>query len=172
MRRRCKSSTSTGFHRYGGRGIKVCKRWDSFAKFLLDMGPRPSPAHTIDRKNNDGDYTPNNCAWATMTEQARNRRGNRFVLFKGRRMTLAEAVSIAGMSHCAFLARVKLGWTESDALSIPIRRHGLIFKRDVTAIKKDQRPLRQIADAYGIGLVTVWRIKRGDKPRIQEESKA
>jgi hypothetical protein len=75
MRWRCSSPKASDYHWYGGRGIKVCKRWkSSFKNFLADMGLKPSPKHTLDRINNDGDYKPSNCKWATMHEQALNRR--------------------------------------------------------------------------------------------------
>lgn len=74
MRQRCNDPNSKDYKSYGGRGIKVCKRWDDFAKFYSDMGPRPSPKHTIDRENNLGHYTPNNCRWVTMAVQCNNRR--------------------------------------------------------------------------------------------------
>lgn len=74
MRQRCESKNNSGYHKYGARGIGVCSRWSRFENFYLDMGEKPTPNHSIERINNDGDYRPGNCKWATKTEQVRNQR--------------------------------------------------------------------------------------------------
>lgn len=71
---RCRIKTSTSYKHYGARGISVCERWSSFENFLADMGRRPSPMHSIDRIDNDGNYEPGNCRWATTNVQSRNTR--------------------------------------------------------------------------------------------------
>lgn len=126
MRNRCRNPNSSSYPRYGGRGIKVCPRWDKFENFYADVGPRTSPAHTLDRIDNDGDYEPNNVRWSTSIEQGNNKRNSRFVVFRGRRMTVAEATHAAGdiVSVKHSHARLRRGWSIDRAVSEPLGRWG------------------------------------------------
>ena len=90
MLERCENQKHKSFPRYGGRGIIVCSRWADFSNFLLDMGRRPSPSHSIDRINNDGNYEPGNCRWATPKEQGRNRSNNKIDDAVAARIRLAK----------------------------------------------------------------------------------
>ena len=91
MKDRCTNPKHSAYARYGGRGITVCDRWlESFENFYADMGERPSKQHTLDRINNDGPYSPENCRWATWEEQANNRRNNVWIEFQGERLSAAQ----------------------------------------------------------------------------------
>lgn len=83
MRSRCLSPTAAKYHLYGGRGITICKRWGEFSNFFADMGFRPSKRHSLDRIDNDGPYSPENCRWATQSEQCRNQKRNHLVTYMG-----------------------------------------------------------------------------------------
>lgn len=123
MRRRCNQPHRPDYHRYGGRGIRVCDRWnESFDAFLADMGQKPGPEYTLDRIDPDGPYSPENCRWATRKTQARNTRTNHYVEVDGERMTLAEAAERYGIHYPTFINRYKtLGWDLMDALTKPVR---------------------------------------------------
>lgn len=97
LRDRCNNPRNKGFYKYGARGIIVCKRWDDFALFLADMGPRPSPQHSVDRIDNNGNYEPGNCRWATLNEQARNTRTNHVLDVGGKELTIAEWAERTGL---------------------------------------------------------------------------
>jgi len=89
MRNRCNNPNDDYYDNYGGKGVKVCKRWDSFTNFLEDMGECPE-GHTLDRRDNDGDYTPENCRWASPSEQSRNKSDTLWVNYQGNKVRLVE----------------------------------------------------------------------------------
>lgn len=109
---------------YGGRGISICDRWKHYRNFLEDMGRRPTEDHSIDRIDNNGDYTPENCRWATDVEQARNRSNSVFVELYGKRMHVEEWSHISGVSGTVIRDRLRKGWTSKKAVWIPIGQHG------------------------------------------------
>jgi hypothetical protein len=121
MRERCLRTNHPAFHRYGGRGIKVCARWDSFLNFLEDMGPKPGDGFTLERLNNDGDYEPDNCKWATPREQGNNRSDNRLLEFRGETLTIAEWASRLGLRHTTIRMRLEKGWSVEKALTPKLR---------------------------------------------------
>lgn len=114
---------------YGGRGIRVCERWlESFAAFLEDMGPRPSPEHSIDRfPNQNGNYEPGNCRWATAKEQGRNRRDNVLIERNGETLCVAEWAERYGISPVMLNGRLAAGWEFEAAVSTPPRKGGVGF---------------------------------------------
>jgi hypothetical protein len=120
---RCHDEKYTNHYRYGGRGIIVCDRWRySFEAFKSDMGPRPSPEYSIDRIDNSGPYSPENCRWATRKEQALNRRTNRVLDFNGRQLTLKEWSSKTGISLVVISMRLnRLAWSIERALTTPVK---------------------------------------------------
>lgn len=123
MKRRALYSKQDHFNRYGGRGIKCCERWlNSFENFLQDMGPRPSLFHTLDRINNDGDYCPENCRWATKKQQARSRCSSRIIQHNGKSKTLAEWAEEAGMDLRSLWQRLKRGWDMEKSIKTPLDR--------------------------------------------------
>lgn len=118
MKKRCSYSRYPDFYRYGGRGISVCERWESsFENFLADMGARPSPKHSLDRINNDGNYEPSNCRWATKKEQANNRKPRRT-----EPNSIATKARQAGINYRTLLMRLSSGWEPSEALSEPLAK--------------------------------------------------
>ncbi len=119
MIERCENSKHKSYKRYGGRGISVCERWrDSFDAFFADVGPR-APSLSLERKKNDVGYEPGNVEWATWRVQARNREGNRRIVFRGKSRTVVEVSEMVGIAPPILYERLNHGWSISRATKTP-----------------------------------------------------
>ena len=123
MKNRTTNTNNRSFHRYGYRGIKVCESWsNSFENFIKDMGQKPTKNHSIDRIDNDSDYTPQNCRWATKKEQSNNTRTNRFITFNHETKTIAEWARKLNMNYETLLKRLSVSkWSVEKSLTTPVR---------------------------------------------------
>lgn len=121
MIQRCTNPNNTKWHLYGKRGIEVCARWRKFADFYIDMGPKPTPKHSIERRNGNGDYEPGNCYWATIEQQNNNTARNRVVSYKGQDMSLMMAIRAGGTTatYGTVQHRLRGGWSVERAVETP-----------------------------------------------------
>lgn len=120
IRGRCENKKHKAFKYYGGRGIEICDRWNKFENFLADMGERPARM-TLDRIDNDGNYEPGNCRWATRKSQQRNTSRKILVFFKGETKPLRDWTDLLNISYGTIKARIKAGWDSDRAFLTPIR---------------------------------------------------
>jgi hypothetical protein len=126
MKTRCLNRNSTFYAEYGGRGITICQAWlGSFEAFYADMGAKPDNM-SLERKNNDAGYSPENCVWATRTTQSRNRRGRRLLTVGAETLTMAEWAERAGIRLRTVWERCRLGWTDEEAVTTPIWAAGAV----------------------------------------------
>lgn len=118
IKKRCLNKKHTTYQNYGARGIKICDRWlNSFENFLLDMGNCPSNTHSIDRIDNNGNYEPNNCRWATRKEQNNNNRRNRLFQYEGSQYTLSQLCEKLNVKYHLIYDRLYvLNWTLEEAI--------------------------------------------------------
>lgn len=126
MKNRCYYKANNRYPDYGGRGIMVCDRWlepngQGFLNFLADMGPRPSPEHSVERKEVNGNYCPENCRWATLEEQAVNKNSNVNLTFCGKTQCIAEWSREVGIKANTISCRIKRGWSVEKTLATPTK---------------------------------------------------
>jgi len=129
MKQRCANPKAGFYARYGGRGITVCDRWNLFVNFLADMGVRP-PDHSLDRIDNDGNYEPGNCRWATRKQQSYNKSNNRTFTYKGKTKCVKEWCAFLGMDEGLVRGRLGLNWPFVKAIETPLLRTGKDSGRD------------------------------------------
>ena len=134
MLNRVNNPNNERYDSYGGRGIKVCERWRDFANFRSDMGGSYTPGLTLERIDNDGDYEPANCRWATWREQAANKRNSHIVSYRGKKVHLAGATQEMGENYGTIHSRINVyGWDAERALTEEVRRARLIEFRGYSA---------------------------------------
>lgn len=122
IKQRCLNTNNPQYHNYGGRGIKICDRWkESFINFYEDMGGRPSKKHSVDRIDNNGDYRPENCRWATQKEQCNNKRTSRKLKYNEKTLTASEWGFDLGIKPNTILYRIRRGWSIGQALGFEDR---------------------------------------------------
>lgn len=122
MKGRCYNKNSPDYPAYGARGIKVCERWQKYNNFFDDMIEGYQKGLTIDRINNDGDYEPDNCRWATPKEQANNTRKNHMITFRGQTKTLQQWSETVGIKSATIRYRLRMGYNPEVALTAPVGR--------------------------------------------------
>lgn len=158
MIRRCEQSNHKSFHQYGGRGVKVCEEWKSFAGFLSDMGERPD-GYTIDRIDTNGNYEPGNCRWATQKTQQNNRRNNRLLTANGLTMTMQAWAEVNGLTADAISKRIDSGWSVDRAVTQPMKSD----RRRLPELEKAgmARPVVVLGQPLIVGGYRVWEAVTG-----------
>lgn len=134
MKDRCSNKNNPSYNNYGGRGISFCDRWNKFKEFFSDMGNKPSSEHSLDRIDNNGNYDPENCRWATRNEQGRNKRSIIFLEYHGVVLPQWQWSILSGIERRALDSRIRMGWGMYEALNTPVgvRRATYKWKRDDT----------------------------------------
>ena len=167
MRQRCHYKDATGFRNYGGRGIKVCDRWmNSFENFFADMGDRPQ-GMSLDRIDNDKDYSPENCKWSTVVEQGTNQRTNRFIEHEGERLTLMQWSRRTGLSKHTISRRIIKGWSVEKTLTTPLhatRQYqtgaSKLKEADVLEIRASSLSASELAKKFNVTYHNIYAILR------------
>ena len=165
MKTRVFNKNVASYKDYGGRGITICPEWvNSFPAFLAAVGPRPTPKHTLERKDTNGNYEPGNVRWATRTEQMRNMRRNRVVTIGDQRMPVSEAAEVLGMPGTTLLSRVKT-WPKERDLSE--KKWKLTFRKVMLTFQGETLSLNEWSARTGIKVATLRRrVARGWRPEL------
>lgn len=163
MKERCFKTKHPKYKNYGGRGIKVCDRWrNSFDKFKADVGDRPTEGHSLDRINNDGNYEPANCRWATREQQARNKRNSKYYTYEGKTQTIRDWADEYAMDPELAAQRAKRGWCIERILKTPKIEYPKMFDYGF-----ESRSMQSWADKLRVSRSFIYR--RISKGKSMEE---
>lgn len=153
IRQRCENPNDHSYPDYGGRGIRVCERWQSFELFLSDMGPRPKRGYSIERIDVDGNYTPENCIWATAQQQARNKRVSIWIEYNGERLHIKEWEQRTDIDWGTLRHRyVDLSWSAERTLTTPPEAFA---QRGAVTWNGETLTLTEWSQRTGIGVSTL-----------------
>lgn len=156
MRQRCNNPNNRSYHRYGGRGIKYDPAWDSFIRFLQDVGEPPDPSWTLERIDNDGDYTKENVRWVPRQVQMNNTSKNTHLTLDGVKLTIAEWSRELGINYQTIINRLQSGWSVDRALTTATATAQTI------TIDGREQTIRQWAEEKGIDEAALrWRLNNG-----------
>ena len=122
MKNRCLKKNNKDYHRYGGRGIKICKRWLIAKNFFDDMGDPPNNKMQLNRINNNGDYKPSNCKWSTAMENSNNKRTSIFISYKGKKKTIAQWARILHICPKTLGHRINAKWPIDAVFTLKVNR--------------------------------------------------
>lgn len=159
MKDRCTNPNNSRYHRYGERGIKVCDRWQEFENFFADMGHAPE-GMTLDRIDVDGDYTPDNCRWATRQDQQNNMSTNRLFTHEGKTQTLAEWARELGLAYHVLKYRLNKGWQPPELFTTENLKGKTV--KHLVEYEGEMTPLKEAAERSGVPMQTLyWRMRVG-----------
>lgn len=167
MKARCNNPSNSAYKDYGGRGIKVCDRWNnSFENFLADMGEPPTPGHTLDRYPDvNKDYSPDNCRWADRKQQANNTRRNLLIQHDGLTLTLSEWADKLGVAYGLLMNR----WWRGDRGARLLRKRTHTVRNAPVEFRGESHSLREWAAITGVGYDTIWERRKYGVALFTEE---
>lgn len=168
MMARCRNPKNKHYPEYGGRGITVCDRWNTFGNFFADMGSRPSKGHTMDRIDPNGNYEPGNCRWASVRTQQGNRRNTVLMTFSGRTMPLTDWADLLGMKPNTIVCRLRSGMSDEEALSTPVATRTRRAPGSVSTEPADTVTVAEAASIAGVSTKTVYKHIHSGAIRVVE----
>lgn len=165
MRERCNNPNAYQYKHYGAKGVTICERWlNSFHDFVADMGDKPTPAHSIDRQDVNGPYSPENCFWRTQMEQASNRTDTLRLEYDGEYRTIREWSEITGVKIRTIKGRLSKGMTIKEALETPVKANNRKYikdfsEEDVISIFRSTLTKKELAQIYNCHSLTISKIQ-------------